>query len=354
MVPVLDSNNVPLMPCSEKRARKMMEKDQAQAYWQKGIFCIRLSKEPSNRKYQEVVLGIDPGSKREGYTVITFKSVVLNITTTTPDWVKENVETRRTLRRTRRRRKTPYRKCRSNRCRNKAFLAPSTKARWQAKLRIIASLSKIAPITTIGVEDIKAVSRPGKEKWNTSFSPLEVGKAWFYDEVVKLGKLSLIITQGYQTKAHRDQRGFTKSKDKLSFVWEAHNVDSHALAEMALSTSVVPYFGLYRMDFLRHYRRQLHLQQPIKGGKRRRHGTTISMGMSRGSVLQSPKNGRLSYLGGSSRNRLSLHSIETGSRVNQKTKIEDVKRLYTQNRRVQFIPRLKTWASLNNFVSKPL
>src|SRR5271166_3229015 len=112
MVPVLDRDKVPLMPCSEKRAARQMDKGEAIPYWQKGIFCIKLLKEPSSRKYQDVVLGVDPGSKREGYTVATKKSVVLNITTNTPSWVKNHVETRRNLRRTRRQRKTPYRACR--------------------------------------------------------------------------------------------------------------------------------------------------------------------------------------------------------------------------------------------------
>ena len=58
-VPVLDSNKVPLMPCSEKRAAKLMNKKQAKPYWQKGIFCIMLLKEPSVREYQDVSLGID-------------------------------------------------------------------------------------------------------------------------------------------------------------------------------------------------------------------------------------------------------------------------------------------------------
>ena len=33
-VPVLDTNKIPLMPCSEKRAKHLMNKDQAKPYWQ--------------------------------------------------------------------------------------------------------------------------------------------------------------------------------------------------------------------------------------------------------------------------------------------------------------------------------
>ena len=60
-VPVLDSNKNPLMPCSEKRARKLMEKNTAKPFWFKGIFCIILQKEPSFRYTQKIVVGIDPG-----------------------------------------------------------------------------------------------------------------------------------------------------------------------------------------------------------------------------------------------------------------------------------------------------
>lgn len=162
MVPVLDINKQPLMPCSEKRARKLMERGEARAYYQVGIFCIRLLKKPNSRKYQSVALGIDPGSKRDGYTVITKKNTVLNITTNTPSWVKKHIETRRMLRSVRRSRNTPYRRCRLNRTNNRV-ITPSIKARWGAKLRIIKQLQNILPITHINIEDIKAISLKGQK-----------------------------------------------------------------------------------------------------------------------------------------------------------------------------------------------
>jgi hypothetical protein len=336
MVPVLDSNKQPLMPCSEKRARKLMEKGEAKAYWQKGIFCIKLIKEPSNRAYQPVALGIDPGSKREGYTVLTEKNVVLNITTNTPDWVKEKMDTRRNLRRSRRYRKTPYRKCRWNRSslRNTDRLTPSTKARWGAKLRITKQLLAILPITNINVEDIKAISKEDKATWNKSFSPLEVGKRWFYCELKLLG-IDLKKTEGYDTKKHRDEREFPKGKDKLAYAWSAHNSDSHSLAELALNVLVKPFLGLHRIDFLKHYRRQLHIQQPEKNNLRRRHGTTVSMGMSKGSVVN--YKGRLVYLGGASNERVSIHNILTGQRMSKHARISDIRVMYITKQRTQFI-----------------
>ena len=53
------------------------------------------------------------------------------------------------------------------------------------------------------VEDIKARTRHGKGRWNAAFSPLQVGKHWFYEE---LGKLAAVQTmQGYETQELREQ-----------------------------------------------------------------------------------------------------------------------------------------------------
>jgi hypothetical protein len=179
-VPVLNKECKALFPTTERRARRLMERGDAKPYWRKGVFCILLLRKESDQReeYKDVVVGIDTGSKREGYTVAAERFVVLNITTNTPEWVKKNVETRRNLRRLRRNRKTPYRKCRNNRAK-KSFLAPSTKARWDCKLRILKLLTAILPITKINIEDVAAKSKENSPKWNKSFSPLEVGKNYY-------------------------------------------------------------------------------------------------------------------------------------------------------------------------------
>ena len=272
-VPVLSREYKALYPTSERRARLLMEKGAAKPYWRKGIFCILLLRKESDQreKYKDVVVGIDTGSKREGYTAATEKSVVLNITTNTPEWVKKNVETRRSLRRSRRQRKTPYRKCRSNRSK-KTFLPPSTKARWDCKLRMLKVLTSILPITKINIEDVAAKTLENSPKWNKSFSPLEVGKNYLYNKIEELyPNISLIKTKGFDTKTHRDNRGFVKSKNKLDYIWEAHNVDSHSLCEMVLEKPIRPFYGMYRIDFLKYNRRQLHIQIPIKGNVRRKY-----------------------------------------------------------------------------------
>ena len=48
-------------------------------------------------------------------------------------------------------------------------------------------------------------------------------------------------TKGFNTKSHRDLRGFKKTKKKLDNVWEAHCVDSHSLVEIATGTEINDY-----------------------------------------------------------------------------------------------------------------
>src|ERR1700692_4645278 len=157
---------------------------------------------------QPVAVGIDPGSKREGYSVLSASHTYLNIQAEAREGVKEAEKDSTRMRRTRRHRKTPCRQPRQNRKHSKRKLPPSTRARWQWKLRLARFLCQLFPVSVFVVEDIKARTR-GKRRWDQSFSPLEVGKQWFY---VELGKLAPVQTkQGYDTSALREQLGLMKT-----------------------------------------------------------------------------------------------------------------------------------------------
>lgn len=324
MVPVLDKNLVPLMPCKERRARTMMEKGRAKPYWKDGIFCIILQEEPSARNYSDVVVGIDPGSKREGITVTTEQRVVFNITSEAITHVKDNVETRRILRRSRRQRKTPYRKCRQNRKNNNKDdkLLPSTKSRWDAKLRILKKLKQILPITDVSVEDVAAKTIKHASKWNSMFSPLETGKSYFYKAIEDLG-LNVFKWKGYETHEWRLQAGYKKTSEKLKNAWEAHNVDSHCLCEMVLGYYIKPVKILYLLSFLQVNRRNLFKQTIFKRGVRTRYGGTMSLGFKKNTLVRHPKYG-LSLVGGNTKGKLSLHNIRNGSRLCQSAKLSDL------------------------------
>ena len=132
------------------------------------------------------------------------------------------------LRRSRRSRKCPNRKHRTNRMVNKQRIPAGTRTRWDWKLRILDYLSTMFPITHVCVEDIKARTSKGARTWNESFSPLEVGKQWFYAEIQKRWILSTL--KGFATKAIRDSLGLKKSGNKMSNDFNAHCVDSWCLA----------------------------------------------------------------------------------------------------------------------------
>ncbi len=230
-VPVVDQEHTPLMPTTPARARRWLRSGKATGFWKGGIFCVRLNVEPSAHEQQPIAVGIDPGSKREGIVVASSSHTYLNIQAEARDGVKEAEKDSTRLRRTRRNRKTPCRKPRQNRKQSKKRLPPSTRARWQWKLRLAIWLCQLFPVSVFVVEDIKATTF-GKKRWDQSFSPLEVGKHWFYGELSKLAPVR--TKQGYETKALREQLGLKKTRKKLAEVWEAHCIDAWVLAYSAV------------------------------------------------------------------------------------------------------------------------
>jgi hypothetical protein len=331
------------MPTKPSRARRWIRSGKATPFWKKGIFCVRLNYEPSNRKTQDIAVGIDPGSKKEALTVKSEAHTYLNIQADAVTWVKDAVEVRRNMRRARRFRKTPCRKPRFNR--KRGGISPSTKARWQWKLRLCNWLAKLYPISHFVVEDIKAKTK-GKRKWDSSFSPLEVGKKWFYSE---LSKIALVSTkQGWETKELRDSYGLKKSLNKLSNTFSAHCVDSWILANwyvrkadpsqaqerqrlVARNEAIGGHIKPDNTELLfvtpfRFYRRQLHALQPVKGSVRRSYGGTRSLGFRRGGYIKHQRLG-VCFVGGTSKGRISLHSLVSGKRLTQNALPKECKHL---------------------------
>ena len=92
------------------------------------------------------------------------------------------------------------------------------------------------------------------------------------------------------------------------------------------------------MTPLRFHRRQLHRLQNAKGGIRRPYGGTRSHGFKRGSIIHHPKFG-ISFVGGSMRDRLSLHSLTTGKRLTQTAKPGECRFLIIQRLALALAPR---------------
>ena len=341
-VPVMGQDQQPLMPTTPARARKWIKSGRATPFWKGGIFCVRLNVEPSTREVQSIAVGIDPGSKREGYSVVSAAHTYVNIQAQAREGVKEAEKDSSRMRRTRRNRKTPCRQPRPNRHQSKQKLPPSTRARWQWKLRLARFLCQLFPVSVFVVEDIKAHTA-GKKRWDQSFSPLEVGKQWFYAE---LGQLASVQTkQGYETKALRDQLGLKKTRKKLAEIWEAHCVDSWVLASSAVGGSDSPDNKrlVCMAPFVWHHR-QLHRFQPEKGGKRKPYGGTLSQGIKRGILVKHPKWGKAT-IGGTMNGKLSLHHPETNKRLTQTASVADCTLITLLRWRARLVPLAQIPAS---------
>jgi hypothetical protein len=331
-VPVVSSTGKPLMPTTNKKADKLIEQGRAIRRFDRGMFYIKLV-DREDGYTQRIVVGIDPDSKKEGMTVKSKAHTYLNMQADAVTWVKQAEQTSTTMRHSRRYRNTPYRPMRTNRRQGQPKLPPSTKARWGWKLRLCKWLARYLPIHSFVVEDIASTTRKGRGvRWNQSFSPLQVGKEWFY---CQLGKIAPVETvAGHETKAERDCLGLKKTKDKLSDQFEAHCVDSWVLANKGTGGHAQPDNTemLYIVP-LRFHRRQLHRFEPSKGGVRSPYGSTSSLGFKRGSWVKHPIYG-LCSVGGTSQGCISLHSLQTGKRLTQKAKPHELTFLCTASWRL--------------------
>ena len=327
-VPVKSKDGEVLMPTTPTRAGMMIKCGDATPYWNNGVFCIRLNREPSKRYKQETAVGVDPGSKKEGFTVKSEAHTYLNVQADAHSKVGKKVEKRRELRRGRRSRKCPNRKNRTNRLSNKERIPVGTRARWNWKLRILQWLSKMFPITHVCVENIKARTLKNAKKWNQSFSPLAVGKDWFYTAIKS--RWELFTLQGWETKEIRDRLGLKKSSQKLSETFDAHCIDSWCLAYHTIGgKDIVDNRAVFRISPIPIIRRELHRQNTQKGGKRPRYGGTTWNGLVKNTLVQHVKYG-LTRISGFGKKGIALYSLQ-GKRLCQNAKLTDFRVLTRLN-----------------------
>ena len=343
-VPVVDTDQQPLMPCSPKRARKLIARRDATPFWRHGIFCIRLNREPSARNLQPIAVGVDPGSKREGYAIVSAAHDLLFIDADARGWVGKKLEKRRILRRARRQRKTPCRAPSHGDNATPGRVPAGTRARWEEKLRVVRFLATLYPICTVVVEDIKASTHRGARRWNRSFSPLEMGKQWLYGQLQMDFELKLV--EGHETAARRARLGLRKSGNKTAERWDAHCVDAWVLArETAGVERLEPqHQDLYRFTPIERQRRCLHRSNPSQGGNRPPYGGSNKGRFKTGTLVTHQRHG-LCYTGGAAGGRISLHNLETGTRLCQNARVADCRPRSPLAWRFRFLPVLKDGVS---------
>jgi 5-methylcytosine-specific restriction endonuclease McrA len=176
---VLDKRKKPLMPCSEKRARLLLERGRARVH-RLVPFTIRLvDRLQEESALQPVRLKLDPGSKttgialvREEQTVDDTTGAVLRKATVLMllelrhrgHAIRDALTQRRAFRR-RRRANLRYRAKRfNNRRRPEGWLAPSLRHRVETTLSWVERLRRWVPVTALSLElvrfDTQALQNP--------------------------------------------------------------------------------------------------------------------------------------------------------------------------------------------------
>jgi 5-methylcytosine-specific restriction endonuclease McrA len=160
MVFVLDKHKRPLMPCTEKRARLLLQRRRAVVH-KMFPFTIRLKDRILEQsELQSLRLKLDPGAKITGAAVLredTEKGVAVFLAEILhKPGIKRKIEARRNIRRSRRSRKLRYREPRfNNRTRPAGWLPPSLGARVLQTINTVNKLLKLLPITGISTEHVK-------------------------------------------------------------------------------------------------------------------------------------------------------------------------------------------------------
>ena len=163
LVYVLNQNGKPLMPCTAVKARILLKQEKAKAV-RKEPFTIQLLYGSSGYK-QDITLGVDAGAKHIGLSASTKKRELYSADVELRTDIVDLISTRRELRRSRRNRKTRYRKARfDNRKKSEGWVAPSIENRINAHISVIEKVHRILPITAIIVEtasfDIQKIKNP--------------------------------------------------------------------------------------------------------------------------------------------------------------------------------------------------
>ena len=151
---VLNKDGQPLMPTSRAGKVRRMLRDGKAKVVRRCPFTIRLLYDTGNI-VQDVSLGIDAGSKHIGISATTETVELYAGEVGLRDDISKNLTARRESRRSRRNRKTRYRKARFDnrvRSKHKGWLAPSVEAKIGTHIRVISDICSILPVSRITIE----------------------------------------------------------------------------------------------------------------------------------------------------------------------------------------------------------
>lgn len=167
-VAVLDANKKILAPTRPQRARLLLKRGKAVVY-RRYPFTIILRRAAEDVRTPDLRLKIDPGSKKTGLAIVnqgTGEVVFAAEIEHRGEMIKKRLDTRRAVRRNRRKRKTRYRKPRFlNRTRPKGWLPPSFESRVANIETWVRRSSRFYTIKGLALElvkfDLQLMENPG-------------------------------------------------------------------------------------------------------------------------------------------------------------------------------------------------
>jgi hypothetical protein len=156
---VLDKNLQPLDPCHPARARELLQKGRAKVFKRFPFTIVLQDRTADNSVTHPHQIKIDPGSKTTGIAVVQEQTGrVTNALEVSHrgQQIKDSLESRRSLRRGRRNRKTRYRKPRFlNRTRKTEWLPPSLESRIANIETWVRRIRKLCPVIAISQELVR-------------------------------------------------------------------------------------------------------------------------------------------------------------------------------------------------------
>jgi len=150
---VLNMRREPLMTCSPRKARILLESGKAKVI-QRRPFTIQLNYATGETK-QPVNLGLDSGYMFLGFSATTEKRELISGEVILRTDIPEKILEKKMYRRGRRNRNTRYREARFNNRKSskpKGWLAPSIQHKLDSHVRLVNKIKKILPITSINIE----------------------------------------------------------------------------------------------------------------------------------------------------------------------------------------------------------
>jgi len=298
---VVSKGGHPLTPMTPAKARKLMRARVAKPVWSRfNEMGIQMLVE-TRHETLVTTLGVDHGTKFEGYAVVcgTENNLAVKLDLPSKKLLVKKLEARRHLRRARRFRNCRRRPQRFDNRSRAGFLAPSQAMIVGSRLKMLRKFFSCYPIQSVGLEDVRFDH--AHKRWGANFSTVEIGKARIREFIEAHAELHEFA--GYDTKDLRLQYGYRKIADKHADRFEAHCSDALALAcEAGEGSRIEPGRMIVVDDTYRPVRRQLHDTQPAPGGIRARYSQGTVFGLRKGLLVGRPdgNQGRLcgEYRGG--------------------------------------------------------